>query len=106
MLLELEAIAQTVQHRLESYQVGGRTISLKVKFGDYQQITRSKTLIASIREANTIFIVAKELFEAIDLENRSIRLLGISLSNLDHVIEPIAIQLRLFEYSASIRAKA
>jgi DNA polymerase-4 len=88
---ELEAIAQTLQHRLERYQVGGRTITLKVKFGDYQQITRSKTLIVSIREANKILLVAKELFEAIDLENRSIRLLGISLSNLDHAIEPIAI---------------
>lgn len=99
MLIELEMIAQTLQRRLERYQVGGRTLTLKVKFGDYQQITRSKTVIASIREANKIFIVAKELFGAIDLENRSIRLLGISLSNLDHVIEPIAIQLRLFEYS-------
>jgi len=99
MLLELEAIAQTVQHRLESYQVGGRTITLKVKFGDYQQITRSKTLLASIRLANPIFIVAKELLAAIELENRNIRLLGISLSNLDQVIEPIAIQLRLFESS-------
>ena len=79
--------------------MGGRTITLKVKFGDYQQITRSKTVIASIKEANTIFIVAKELFEAIDLGNCSIRLLGISLSNLDHAIEPIAIQLRLFKYS-------
>jgi DNA polymerase-4 len=58
-----------------------------------------KPVIAAIREANTILMVAKELFEAIDLENRSIRLLGISLSNLDHAIEPIAIQLRLFEYS-------
>jgi DNA polymerase-4 len=99
MLLELETIAQTVQHRLESYQVGGRTLTLKVKFGDYQQITRSKTLLASIRSANPIFIVAKELFGSIDLENRNIRLLGISLSNLDHVTEPIAIQLRLFESS-------
>jgi DNA polymerase-4 len=99
MLVELEAIAQTLQHRLERYQVGGRTLTLKVKFGDYQQITRSKTVIASIREASSIFMVAKELFGAIDLENRSIRLLGISLSNLDHAIEPIAIQLRLFESS-------
>ena len=70
---------------------------MKVKFGDIQQITRSKTVIASIREANTIFRVAKELFGAIDLENRCIRLLGISLSNLDHVAEPMEIQLRLFE---------
>lgn len=92
-------IAQTLQHRLESHQALGRTITLKVKFGDYQQITRSKTILASIREANLIFVVAKELFGAIDLENRSIRLLGISLSNLDRVAEPMGIQLSLFESS-------
>ena len=68
MTQALEVIAQTLQDRLERYQVGGRTLTLKVKFGDIQQITRSKTVIASIREANTIFRVAKELFGAIDLE--------------------------------------
>jgi DNA polymerase-4 len=44
-------------------------------------------------------MVAKELLRAIDLENRSIRLLGISLSNLDDAIKPMGIQLRLFESS-------
>ncbi|MBW4640120.1 MAG: DNA polymerase IV [Gloeocapsa sp. UFS-A4-WI-NPMV-4B04] len=96
---ELEAIAQTLQHRLESHQALGRTITLKVKFGDYQQITRCKTMLTSIRGANLIFVVAKELLAVIDLENRSIRLLGISISNLDRVAEPMGIQLNLFEYS-------
>ena len=109
ILLELEAIpkgqasfagiAQTLHHRLESHQALGRTITLKVKFGDYQQITRSKTILTSIRGADLIFKVAKELLAAIDLENRSIRLLGISVSNLDRVAEPRRIQLSLFEYS-------
>lgn len=99
ILLELEAISQTLQHRLESHQALGRTITLKVKFGDYQQITRSKTVLASIQEANLIFVVAKELLAGIDLENRSIRLLGISLSNLDRVAEPRGIQLSLFQSS-------
>lgn len=99
ILLELEAIAQTLHHRLESHQALGRTITLKVKFGDYQQITRSKTMLTNIRGANTLFMVAKELLAAIDLENRSIRLLGISLSNLDRVAESMGIQLSLFDSS-------
>ncbi|QFS49560.1 hypothetical protein [Nostoc sphaeroides] len=49
------------------------------------------------RELSTIFEIAKALFESIDLENRSIRLLGISLSNLDNAKQTQVIQLPLFE---------
>jgi DNA polymerase IV len=42
---ELEAIAQVVQQRLERNGARGRTITLKVKFADYQQITRSRTML-------------------------------------------------------------
>ncbi|MBN3924166.1 MAG: hypothetical protein HWQ37_13660 [Nostoc sp. NMS4] len=44
-----------------------------------------------------MFEIAKALFESIDLENRSIRLLGISLSNLDNAKQTQVIQLPLFE---------
>lgn len=97
MLLELENIAQTLQHRLESPQALGRTITLKVKFADYQQITRSKTVTAAVGKAEAISQVAKELLASVSLEGRSIRLLGISLSNLDGATEPLAVQLCLFE---------
>ena len=97
MLTEIEPIAQTVKQRLESHQTGGRTLTLKVKFVNYQQITRSKTVTDSIRELNKILAVANELFGAIDLDNRSIRLLGISLSNLDNIEPSQVVQLPLFE---------
>jgi DNA polymerase-4 len=97
MLQEIETIAQTVKQRLESHQTGGRTLTLKVKFANYQQITRSKTVTAPIRELDPILAVAKELFEVIDLQSRSIRLLGISLSNLDLNQPPQVVQLPLFE---------
>ena len=82
MFHELETIAQTVYQRLERHQTGGRTITLKVKFANYQQITRSRTVISEIREVGTIVSLAQELFEAVNLEERNVRLLGISLSNL------------------------
>ncbi|WP_375496253.1 hypothetical protein [uncultured Nostoc sp.] len=83
MLQELEQIAQIVEQRLEQHETPGRTLTLKVKFSDYYQITRSKTMLAPIGELSTIFEIAKTLFLSIELENRSVRLLGISLSNLD-----------------------
>ncbi|BAS59683.1 DNA polymerase IV [Leptolyngbya boryana] len=82
MLHELATIAQDVCHRLEQHQAKGRTLTLKVKFGNYQQITRSRTLLNPICELGIVTSLAQELFEAVDLEGRSVRLLGISLSNL------------------------
>ncbi len=97
MLQELEQIAQIVEQRLEQHETRGRTLTLKVKFSDYHQITRSKTMLAPISELSAIFEIAKALFESISLENRSIRLLGISLSNLDNAKQTQVIQLPLFQ---------
>ncbi|MEH1835346.1 MAG: hypothetical protein V7L29_25655 [Nostoc sp.] len=42
-------------------------------------------MLTPIGELDEIVMIATRLFESIDLENRTIRLLGISLSNLDNV---------------------
>jgi DNA polymerase IV len=94
---ELEQIAQTLQQRLDEYQTSGRTLTLKVKFSDYQQITRSRTFSNSINSFDTIVAEAKALFETVELEDRSIRLLGIAISNLDNTKELQVVQLPLFQ---------
>jgi DNA polymerase-4 len=53
-ILELEQIAETLQERLEKHQTSGRTLTLKVKFSDYQQITRSRTFESSINSLDTM----------------------------------------------------
>ena len=76
-----------------------------MKFSDYQQITRSKTSLVPISDLSAISLMAKTLFEAIELGDvsrqaaprlRGIRLLGISLSNLGSVKEAQIVQLPLF----------
>ncbi|MDM9580054.1 hypothetical protein QUD05_00150 (plasmid) [Nostoc sp. GT001] len=57
----------------------------------------ARKMFVPISELDTIFELAKALFESIDLENRSIRLLGISLSNLDNAKQTQVIQLPLFQ---------
>jgi DNA polymerase-4 len=98
MIHELEQIAQIVEQRLEQHSTRGRTLTLKIKFSDYQQITRSKTMPYYTREFDVIFTTATELFEAVELEHRSIRLLGIALSNLENAKPTQVIQLPLFTY--------
>lgn len=95
---ELEQIARTLHNRLEKHQAAGRTLTLKVKFSDYQQITRSRTFTSGINSLNVIITVSSALFETIELEDKNIRLLGISLSNLDNE-ELKIVQLSLFSFT-------
>lgn len=97
LVQELEAIAQTLHQRLERHQASGRTLTLKLKFSDYQQITRSRTQTISIRDYETIWSIAQDLFSGIELNDRHLRLVGLSLSNLSHAEQLELIQLPLFE---------
>ena len=97
IITKLEQIAVTLVERIERHQAAGRTLTLKVKFSDYQQITRSRTFESYINSLNTIITEAVELLEIVELEGKSIRLLGISLSNLDGASRKEIIQLSLFE---------
>lgn len=97
MLLELEQIAQILKQRLDQHETSGRTLTIKVKFSDYQQITRSKTLLAPTNDLSVIITTTNSLFEEVELEDKGIRLLGISISNLDNVKESEIIQLPLFK---------
>ena len=61
MIIKLKEIAQTLFARIERHKAAGRTLTLKVKFADYQQITRSHTFNNSIRDLATIAAQAIEL---------------------------------------------
>ena len=83
ILAALEEIAQALKQRLDSKQTCGRTLTLKVKYANYQQITRSRTLTCHIGEFEVIAGLAKELLTTTDVGYKKVRLLGLSLSNLD-----------------------
>lgn len=84
IISELQEIARVLKQRIDKHQAFGRTITLKIKFSNYRQITRSKTLLAPINDLETIGAKAIELLESVDLNEQTIRLLGISVSNLDN----------------------
>ncbi len=82
MLEKLDQIAQEVSKRLEKSKVAGRTITLKIKYSDFTLQTRSKTLPYFVSDKMVILETAKDLLYQ-DKLNNSVRLLGISLSNLN-----------------------
>ena len=82
MLERLENIASELERRLKKSKIAGKTITLKIKYSDFTLQTRSKTIAYFIADKDLILEIAKELLYQEKLEN-SVRLLGISLANLN-----------------------
>jgi DNA polymerase-4 len=84
---ELDKIAEVVVTRLQKYNLKGRTVTLKIKYHNFQQITRNHSFNKAIGDIETIINTVKELLIKTDLENKKVRLLGISLSNFGEIKE-------------------
>ena len=82
MLERLTHIAEEVARRLLKSNVSGKTVTLKIKYSDFTLQTRSKTLPYFINNWHLILDTAKDLLYQEKLSN-SVRLLGISMSNLN-----------------------
>jgi DNA polymerase-4 len=102
MMERLKDIAEEIERRLSKSKVAGKTITLKIKYSDFTLHTRSKTLSYFISDKNLILETVKELLFQEKVSN-SVRLLGISISNLNtessgkkNTIKPqeVAVQLK------------
>lgn len=87
MLTELEQIAEKVTERMEKSKLKGKTLTLKIKFDDFKQITRNQSFANPISDYAAIFSAAKDLLLKADLVNKKVRLLGISLSNFGNMVQ-------------------
>jgi DNA polymerase-4 len=93
-LLELEvlkkvllSLAQRVTRRMRRSGFAGRTITLKVKYLDFRQITRSHTLSETTNDGRTVYQQACGLLSKTEAGLRPIRLLGISVSRPDRLYQ-------------------
>ena len=93
MLERLHKIAEELERRMIASETKGKTITLKIKYSDFTQQTRSKTVQNFIQKKDEIMQIVKELLYQEKFKN-SVRLLGISFSNLDTAKkEPVWVQL-------------
>ncbi len=93
----LERIAAELEKRLKKHNISGKTVTLKIKYSDFTTQTRSKTLPYFISDKGILFETVKELLYQERLKD-SVRLLGISLNNLNtEVKKTVVVQLR-FEF--------
>ncbi len=93
--LKLEPIAHRVFEYMEKSENFGRTITLKMKKSDFQSLTRSKTFASEIRDRATILEIARNLLEENIEQAGSIRLIGLTSSNLEKEQNNETVQLKL-----------
>lgn len=94
MLNHLEKIADELEKRMKKSNTKGKTLTLKIKYSDFTQQTRSRTIDHFMQLKKDFFPVIKQLLYQDKLKN-SVRLLGISFSNLNtEKKDPIWVQLK------------
>ncbi len=81
VIIELYHTVLELVRRIEKSGFEGRTLTLKVKFLDFQQITRSITVGRILRTKDDILPLAKQLMKEVEYRSHPIRLLGLGVSN-------------------------
>jgi DNA polymerase-4 len=85
---ELDLLSERVATRARADGVVGHTVNLKARYADFTTVTRALTLPEPTCESIVIRDTARELLEErLDRNDRALRLLGVSLSNLSHAEE-------------------
>jgi len=78
---ELVQFADSVASRLRAQGLVGRTVQLKVRFGDFTTITRSTTLVVAVDDSRSLLEAGRGLLALVD-PAQGVRLLGLSVSGL------------------------
>ena len=92
---ELERIAGYAWARVERAEVIGRTVTLKVKYGDFTIITRSRSFPSAVPDLTAFCAAGQALLAALHPLPRGIRLLGLGLHNLSEAGSEAPLQLGL-----------
>ncbi len=92
---ELDDILDELYKRLERSKAFGKTVTLKIKYRDFEQITRSRSSQMLIMDRETIGRLAYELLNTLLPVEKGIRLMGVTLSNLEFADEMEGRQLTL-----------
>ncbi|MCK4825893.1 DNA polymerase IV, partial [bacterium] len=78
----LEKSADKISQKMKKDKFHARTLTLKIKYANFDVITKSKTLLSGFNDLQIIRNYSRELLLENFNEKRKIRLLGISVSNL------------------------
>jgi DNA polymerase-4 len=80
----LQRLLENALKKVTEKQLAARTLTVKIKYHDFVQITRSRTLPHAVTSTSTTLIVLENLLSNTDIGNRNVRLLGVTLSSLEN----------------------
>ncbi len=98
----VQAMADDVWAWCEKAQAFGRTVTVKVKFADFRQVTRSRSFSSSVARPDLLRQASVELVRTLLPTVRGIRLLGVTVSNFDEPPAGVANELPLFAGEVAI----
>ncbi len=78
---ELQACARKAWLRAQRIHFCGRTVTLKLKYANFKQITRSHTFAHALASEAQFLSAGKNLLQKADLNTQKVRLIGLTLSN-------------------------
>jgi DNA polymerase-4 len=84
---ELDKISHTVWRRISEKEISGRTVTLKVKYRDFQIVTRARSLDRAVAGREEFLDIGRALLRTLMPAAKGIRLLGLTLSNLSEGAE-------------------
>ncbi len=85
MLEQLNKLAAEVWHEMQEKKLTAKTITVKVKFENFVQVTRAKSINRNIIALEDITSHLQELLNKAEVKNRRVRLLGVTVSNLEAI---------------------
>lgn len=97
LFVVLDELSEQVVKGLKEKELTANTVTVKVKYSDFELVTRSHTVDEVLRSASRIAEIAKQLMLKTEVGKRKVRLLGVSTSNLQAEKPTIEQQLEQME---------
>jgi len=85
ILIKLKILVEKLTKTLQTKNIKGKTINLKIRYSDFETLTRSRTKMHFLNNYKEVYEVCEQLVKPLIKEEKGIRLLGVGLSNLDNL---------------------
>lgn len=92
VIAQLHRLLEKALERVAEKKLAAHTLTVKIKYHDFVQITRSRTLPHAVTSASSTLAVLEDLLRNTDIGERKVRLLGVALSSLENPSGPAHFQ--------------
>jgi len=80
----ISVLSKEVTDDLYAKKLSGKTVTVKVKYDDFQQVTRSKTFNQAVNDYEQVYSVCTHLLKNTEAGKRKVRLIGVGISLINH----------------------